>query len=510
MSMTRRQLLTGAGRAGGAGATFLLMQALGLLAAPEARAQVPLRLPPGRGRSVTILGAGIAGLVAAYELNKAGYKCVVLEARERPGGRNWTIRRGSKIAFSDGSDQTCTFEEGQHLNAGPARLPSTHATMLGYCRELEVPLEVEVNTTHSALMQSPGLNGGKPVERRQVENDMRGQVAELLTKAIDRGALDRELKAEDKSRLLDFLSVYGDLRGGVFKGTERSGYSVYPGADLKDAVPHAPLPWRALLDPSLWSAILEDQEFGKQATMFQPVGGMDRIPAAFDARLPGIIRYQADVKQIRQSADAVTVSYADRGSGAGETVTADFCICTIPFSVLKRIDADFAPDVKELITTETHDSAYKIAWESRRFWEQDFNIYGGISFVSSAITTIWYPSDRMFSPTGVVVAGFGLEDGEFGRLNLQAKLAASRAAVEKLHPGRSRELRNPVYVNWGRIPFTEGSWSTGYGGLGYARAIEPDRRVSFAGDHTSMLVSWQEGAALSAHRAVSQIGRRMA
>ena len=296
----------------------------------------------------------------------------------------------------------------------------------------------------------------------------------------------------------------------MFKGTERSGYSVYPGADLKNPVPHAPLPWRALLDPNLWASILEDEEFGKQAAVFQPVGGMDRIPASFEARLPGIIRYQADVKQIRQSADAVTVSYADTKSGAAETVTADFCICTIPFSVLKSIDADFAPDVKELITTETHDSAYKIAWESRRFWEQDFNIYGGISFVSTAVTTIWYPSEKMFSPTGVVVAGYGLEDGEFGRLNLQAKLAASRAAVETLHPGRSRELKNPVYVDWGRIPFSLGSWVTGYGGRGYARAIEPDRRVYLAGDHTSMLVAWQEGAALSAHRAVGQIGRRVA
>ena len=510
MTMTRRDLLTGVGRAGGAGATFLLMQSLGLLPPPEAGAQAPLRLPPGNGTSVTILGAGIAGLVAAYELNKAGYKCVVLEARERPGGRNWTIRRDSKIVFTDGSEQTCAFGEGQYLNAGPARLPSSHRTMLGYCRELAVPLEVEVNSSHSALLQSPGLNGGKPVERRQVGNDMRGHVAELLTKAIDRGALDREVKAEDKARLLGFLSVYGDLSAGVFKGTERSGYSVYPGADIKDPVPHAPLPWRALLEMSLWSSILEDEEFGKQAAMFQPVGGMDRIPAAFDARLPGIIRYQTDVKQIRQNADAVTVSYLDAKSGAAETVTADFCICTIPFSVLKRIDADFAPDVKELITTETHDSAYKIAWESRRFWEQDFNIYGGISFVSSAVTTIWYPSDRMFSPAGVVVAGYGLEGGEFGQLDLKAKLAASRAAVETLHPGRSRELQNPVYVDWGRIPFTVGSWSTGYGGRGYARAIEPDRRVYLAGDHTSMLVSWQEGAALSAHRAVGQIGRRVA
>ena len=82
--------------------------------------------------------------------------------------------------------------------------------MLSYCREFAVPLEVTVTTSHSALMQSPGLNGGKPVERRQVGNDMRGHIAELLTKAIDRRALDRELNAEDKSRMLTF-SVFTEI-----------------------------------------------------------------------------------------------------------------------------------------------------------------------------------------------------------------------------------------------------------------------------------------------------------
>jgi monoamine oxidase len=192
--------------------------------------------------------------------------------------------------------------------------------------------------------------------------------------------------------MLSFLNVYGDLNeAGLFNGTERSGYSVYPGADAVDSVRHSPLPWKALLDANLWGALLDDEEIGKQASMFQPIGGMDRIAVAFDARLPGIIRYQAEVKPIRQSADALTVAYQDRKSGATETVTSDFCICTIPFSVLKSIDADFAPDVSEMIKAETHDSAYKIAWESRRFWEQESGIYGGISYLAQTVDTVWYP-----------------------------------------------------------------------------------------------------------------------
>jgi monoamine oxidase len=112
-------------------------------------------------------------------------------------------------------------------------------------------------------------------------------------------------------------------------------------------------------------------------------------------------------------------------------------------------------------------AGYKIAWESRRFWEQENNIYGGISWLStgpisleaSILANVWYPSGRMLSEKGVLVAGYGTQSGEFGRLaSMEAKFAASRAAVEKLHPGRGKELTKPIYVAWAKIPFTLGSW----------------------------------------------------
>ncbi|MBV9626975.1 MAG: FAD-dependent oxidoreductase, partial [Xanthobacteraceae bacterium] len=80
------------------------MQALGLVAPAVAE---PLRLERGsaHGTKVVILGAGAAGLSAAYELTRAGYACTVLEARDRVGGRNFTVRRGSAIEMTDGSRQ---------------------------------------------------------------------------------------------------------------------------------------------------------------------------------------------------------------------------------------------------------------------------------------------------------------------------------------------------------------------------------------------------------------------
>ena len=100
----------------------------------------PLTLQKGEahGTKVVILGAGVAGLSAAYELGKAGYDCTVLEARDRVGGRNWSIRRGTRIEMNDGTRQVCEFDPEMYLNSGPARIPSAHQAVLGYCRELGV------------------------------------------------------------------------------------------------------------------------------------------------------------------------------------------------------------------------------------------------------------------------------------------------------------------------------------------------------------------------------------
>jgi monoamine oxidase len=511
---TRRSFLTQVGQAGGFGATYLIMQSMGLLPIPPSVASVPrLSTAEGPGKSVLILGAGIAGLVAAWELSKAGYQCVIVEARRRAGGRNWTIRRGTRVEMTDGTTQICTFDEPDYFNAGPARLPSQHRTMLGYCREFEIPLEVEVNTSRSALMQSDHLNGGKPVEQRQLINDTRGHVAELLTKAIRREALDRELSPADKERMLEFLRTYGDLSPDYFyRGSQRSGYQSMPGAGDRNGVARDPLDMHALLDANLWEGILYEEQFSWQATMFQPLGGMDRIPAAFEKRVGQMIRFGCSIEQIRKTQTGVRVAYRDLQTGTTETVEANYCICALPFSVLKKIDADFSPDVKQVINNVTYDGAYKIAWESSRFWEKEYSIYGGISFLDRPVNLVWYPSARLFSEKGVLLAGYSLENGsELEHMDLAAKLEASRQSVEALHPGHSRELKKPVCVCWGRIPYNLGSWIhiTSDSALypGYERIIQPDGSIFFAGDHTSHLVGWQEGAALSAHRAVSLLSQ---
>ncbi len=533
MALSRRSFLTRVGQAGGLGAAFLSMQALGLLPTLTSEAEV-LEIAPGTGdgTSVVILGAGIAGLVAAYELRALGYRCTVLEAKERPGGRNWTVRSGDTVEFLDGTKQVCAWDKGHYQNFGPGRLPSNHKNMLGYCKKLGVALEVEINTSRSSLLQNDKANGGKPVVQRQAINDTRGHVAELLTKCIRGGALDAEFTKDDHARMLAFLQQYGPLnRDGKYVGSERAGYSVQPGAGEQSGVLSAPLSMDMLLDGDFWYDLLYEEAFDWQATMFQPVGGMDRIPYAFARELGEVVQYNAPVTGLHTTAKGVRVEYQQ--DGTAKMLEADYCFCAMPLVTLKKVKNNLSPAYKKVVEECTYAGNYKVAWESRRFWEQDYGIYGGLEFVSEGCSPVWLPSSGMFSERGVMVSGYDEAVGTpFGALPLEGKFAASRLSVEKLHPGHGKELQKPVYVGWAEVPYQEGSWIATFGpgqaeqeagdvdvvgtalpvekmNPGYRTLLQPDGPVYFVGDHMSYLVGWQEGAALSSLRAIRMLSERV-
>src|SRR5262245_43817876 len=113
-AVRRREFLNLVGRVGGVAGVYATLDAMGLIPPAEAYAGPPaLARGSGRGIRVAVLGAGMAGLTAAYELRKAGYQCRVLEARDRPGGRVWTVRGGDTIVETD-SAQRVTWERQPH------------------------------------------------------------------------------------------------------------------------------------------------------------------------------------------------------------------------------------------------------------------------------------------------------------------------------------------------------------------------------------------------------------
>ena len=148
-------------------AAYRTMAAMGLLPIPEAYAGPP-ELPPGNGRQIVIIGAGIAGMVLAWELRKAGYAPLMLEARDRARRPQLVAARAATKSAETDSVQRVRWDAGEHLyfNPGPARLPYHHQGILSYCRELGVPLEVMCNDNRGALLHDDAAFDGRPQRNR--------------------------------------------------------------------------------------------------------------------------------------------------------------------------------------------------------------------------------------------------------------------------------------------------------------------------------------------------------
>ena len=518
--VTRRAFLGHLGLVGGLGAAAGAMNALGLMGVAHAQDMSVLSPSVGRGRHVVVLGAGIAGLTAAYELEQAGFMVTLLEARSRAGGRVWSVRDGDRIEMVGEDTQVARFSAGLYHNAGAARIPGFHQGLLGYAEKFGVPLEVAVNSSRSAYIMA---SDGSRIRMRTAVNEMRGHIAELLAKAIRQGSLDQQLTAADREKLMPFLKVFGDLDDkDKFIGTERSGFSIAPGASATQAVAVPPMPFDRLLSNEQLPKTLFDEDFYMQATMFEPVGGMDRIPHAMNAALRRPALLGAEVQHIHQTSRGVQVVYIDKASGAIGNVDADYLICTIPFSTLAKIETNFSPALKRNIAAVVYESSNKVAFESPRFWEKE-GIYGGLSFVGGETGLVWYPSAGLHSERGILVGCYssGPPAVEFQKLPIPRQIAVARSVVDRLHPGHGKDLANGIAINWRKVPYSLGSWPNWSAGTGkeqeegridsdtFRFLLAPEGRVYFAGAALSQTPGWQEGGIQSARAQVLALAKRV-
>lgn len=517
---TRRRFLEAVGRAGGAAAVYETMTAMGLLHVPPLFAG-PVDIPNdfGKGTSVVILGAGIAGLTAAYELSRKGYTVTVLEMTGRAGGRNRTVRRGDQIIEFEGEKnqtvQTCEFDEGLYLNVGPGRIPYHHTAVLHYCRILGVPLEPYIMMTRANLYAT----GDWRNTNRQIINDTNTHIAELLSKAINCKALDEDLKDVDKKELLSLLQKFGDLQKPGFDSPSRAGV-VFPPEEpeFKRYVTsdgHRPklLTLPELLTSSFWKhRVYQPEDYLWQPTLFQPVGGMDGIVKGFLPHVMNLIEFDRKVTSIRNSEKGVEVTSVNVRTGYEcAPINADWCISTIPFEILdSKVQKDgFSQAYLDGIHAVKGAPTCKVGWQAnRRFWEEDDQIYGGISFIADNITQMWYPSSGFFGQKGTLTGAYNFGDDaiEMGEWDLNKRRDVAYAQAMKLHPkfGQDVPKNLGLSIAWRNITSQRGGWAdwTDKNLPHYQTFLAPDKRFWISGDQVSFLPGWQEGAMRSANYAI--------
>jgi len=522
-SMSRRELLTLIGSVAGGAVSYRAMAGMGLTTPSNYQGPIKLEGNP-KGATVLILGAGIAGMVAAYELRNAGYKVQILEYNNRAGGRNWTLRGGDSYTELGGFTQKCEFDKGLYINPGPWRIPHHHQGLLDYCRRLGVALEPYVQVNYNAMVHSSRAFGGQPRRFREVQSDYQGHIAEMLAKVTQQNKLDEHVTKEDQEMLLESLKDWGALDKNYAyapgrESSDRRGFEKPPAGGLSAVPIHSKniIPFDQLLQSRLWAAIGAGQNYEMQTMLFQPVGGMGRIGDAFKREVGDLIHYNAKVTQIKQETKKVTVTYVDTvKGGAPQTMTADWCLCTIPLSILSQIDVDVGPKMQAAINAVPYAASTKVGLQfKRRFWEQDEHIYGGITYTDLPIRVIAYPNTGYHEAgKGVLLGGymFGPNAFEFTSLPPAERV---RKAVEygaQIHPQYKTEFDNGIAVSWHRVPWTLGClgvWTDQARAEHYENLCQIDSRVLLAGEHASYIPGWQEGAVLSSIDAITRLHKRV-
>jgi monoamine oxidase len=523
---TRRNFLRSVGMTGGAGVMFATMGAMGL--APTARAATTAFEAPSKsdfsltGRtpaSVVILGGGIAGLVSAYELGKAGYQCTIIEPRWITGGRNFTARNGVTQTDLLGQTQTCNFAEGQYINCGPARLAQWMVT-LDYCRELGVPIEVLSNQNADAWLYNP-TNGGMtaPERWRTAKADVYGYVGELLAKATNQGALDSELSSDDKERLMSFLQDWGSLDSSYsYTGSSNRGYSAYPAGP---GVPGTPYPGPPSLSDVFASQVGEyfsfEFEFDMAMMMFQPVGGMDQLPKALTKAIgPAKVFLNAQATGITDNGEDVTVTYTD-ASGKTKAITADYAICSMPPWFIAKLAGSISSDseVQTALAAVKPSYASKIGLEyGSRFWETDYHLYGGITDTDLDLNVVWTPSYGYHGERGVILGyyNYGANATKYGQMTpLQREQRATALGAQIFGPKYQSEFVSSFSQSWQYIPHLEAAWHNGPtpDAAVLQPLVEPTGRIYYAGDWLSYMDAWQHGAISSARYVISKLNSRV-
>jgi monoamine oxidase len=231
--------------------------------------------------------------------------------------------------------------------------------------------------------------------------------------------------------------------------------------------------------------------------------------------LRGIITYEAVVTQLRRTEAGAHITWKHARTGATHRIDAPFVVIAIPFPALSDVDADFTPATRIAMASVDYIPAGKVAFQaSRRFWELDQQIYGGISWTSRSATQIWYPSGGLQRAKGILVGAYiWSEDlgNAFTAKPIAQRLSDTLDDVVHLHPEAPRWLGHGVSVGWKNVPYTRGGWaewSEDARTTQFPLLLKGDGPYLFAGEHMSFITGWQEGAVRSAHKVLADIGER--
>ncbi|MBS1789289.1 MAG: FAD-dependent oxidoreductase [Acidobacteria bacterium] len=451
----------------------------------------------GAAKKVIIIGAGLAGMCAAYELVQAGHEVTVLEARMRSGGRVWTLRDN--------------YPEGMYAEAGATNVFDNHEWTNKYIKLLGVAIDQMESTSGASIYYLRGkrivMKPGSPVDwPLELKADEKGlSRGALWTKYVvpavkelgDVEAADWPhplLARLDKISFAEFLRQQGASPGaqeilklGLADQLGDGAEAVSALNLLREAAPRAAV---------------------KQASFIR--GGSDMFPKAFAAKLGDRIHYGLPVVRIEH--DSRSVKVICQQTGSQQTFSADYLICAIPFTVLRRVEISpgFSLAKQQAIAQLGNTSVVRVFLQTRkRFW-LDEGLTGSAT-TDLPIVTAYDKAHYLPGTRGMLeVYAAGVKARKLAAMPATERLNFTVKQMRLILPNLRQYYEGGASICWDDEKWTCGAYAwfrPGQMESFLPHFAKPEGRIHFAGDHTSPWPGWMNGALQSGARAAREVNQ---
>lgn len=457
-------------------------------------------------KKIIIVGAGMSGLVAASLLKDAGHDITILEATHRVGGRVFTKRE--------------PFMDNLYLDMGAMRIPHNHYLVLEYIKKFGLRVNPFLNTTPNDLIFANGIKTNRSIYLRNpdilnypVEHHEKGKSAEELLLLAIKPVADF-INQNPIQNWPIVVREFDKYSMSYFLKYNPVGPSLSPGAieSIKVLVGLEGFP--ELSFPAILRELLP--LFSPDIKFYEIEGGNDRLPNAFLPQLKEDLYFGYQMTRIVQHNNQVSIYSRHIQSQRPLTVTGDLAIVTIPFSLLPFIEItprdSFSHHKWKAIRELHYVSSTKIGLQFKnRFWERE-GIRGGKMMTDLPIRFAYYPSHLIGSTgSGIILASYTWEDDTLSWDNLSEE-DRIRNALDNLKTVHGQQVDETFLTGasqvWSQYPFSGGAFSMFKPGQEtelFPYIPTPEGRVHFAGEHTSTMPAWIEGAIQSGIRVAHEV-----
>ena len=440
---------------------------------------------------ILVIGAGLAGLSCAYELDRAGYNVMILEAKSHPGGRVRTYRD--------------SFADNLYAEMGAEYVDSSDEYVQQYCKQFNLNIlpakqydGIYVRNKHIYMKD---LRSGKvklPFDGT-IKGKLFGQEVKFIQQWID--LAKKEGVNSQKIQSLDKISVEQLLKQG---GAPKDIIELYTYLNATESTT-IPSKMSAL---SMVLSHVKTSGFSENTVEGRILGGNDQLPKAFAKRLGSKIKYNHAVKRVDNTSDGLVVHVSTQANNY--TIKGAKCVFAIPTTILKniRVNPKFSKEKSHSIQNQSYGHVMKIAMQfQKRFWDSN-NSIGQRVFTDTPLRRVYHFSTDQPGPRGIILSFTSGDDArKLGALSEKKRMKTAKQSCNKIWSQSDDYWENGISKYWNDDKWIKASYSlSGIGQKGYrdilAKSEEP---FYFAGEHTAANYASMNGAIESGIRASNEI-----